>query len=266
MIKENCLICGQDVKKLFNSRILNKYDVDYFYCDGCGFLHTEEPFWLHEAYSHAIADADTGLIARNIDLSKKSSSLLYHLFGSNGSYLDISGGYGVFTRLMRDIGFDYYWRDPYCENIFAKCFGVESNVQEYKAITAFEVLEHVNDPLAYIGHSLKEAKSRNIIFTTEVYTGDKPPKPGDWWYYSFPTGQHISFYARRTLEKIAENLNLYFYHHNNMFFLTEINLSSYLFKLITSRFSTILSKYVCKRMESKTFSDHEYIINKVNAE
>jgi hypothetical protein len=38
----------------------------------------------------------------------------------NGTFVDIGGGYGLLTRLMRDRGFDFYWKDPHCENIFAK--------------------------------------------------------------------------------------------------------------------------------------------------
>ncbi len=37
-------------------------------------------------------------------------------------FLDYAGGYGVFTRLMRDIGFDFYWHDPYTQNLFANGF------------------------------------------------------------------------------------------------------------------------------------------------
>lgn len=41
-----CKICGNETKKVFSSKILNKYNIDYFYCDNCGFLQTEKDFSL----------------------------------------------------------------------------------------------------------------------------------------------------------------------------------------------------------------------------
>jgi len=51
--------------------ILNKYTIDYFHCPNCGFLQTQEPFWLDEAYKDPINISDTGYLSRNIYLSKK---------------------------------------------------------------------------------------------------------------------------------------------------------------------------------------------------
>ena len=94
---------------------------------------------VEEAYSNAIADADTGLVARNISISKRLACILFAFNDKQAKYLDIGGGYGLLTRLMRDIGFDFYWSDPYCENILAKGFE-SSNNNPISAITAFEVL------------------------------------------------------------------------------------------------------------------------------
>ena len=67
-VSMNCKICTQPVSFEFNVKLLNKYQVDFFYCKSCGFLQTEKPYWLDEAYSEAIAIADTGLVARNINI------------------------------------------------------------------------------------------------------------------------------------------------------------------------------------------------------
>jgi len=118
----NCKICGQDNKIFFNAKILNKYDVEYFHCDNCGFLQTEEPYWLEEAYNESINVSDTGYMQRNIILSKKLTILLSLLFDKNTKFLDYAGGYGVFVRLMRDIGFDFYWQDKFSKNLLARGF------------------------------------------------------------------------------------------------------------------------------------------------
>src|SRR5438128_9866447 len=104
-----CPICERARRVCFDATVLGKYNVSYLICDGCGLLQTEYPYWLNEAYTSAILDIDTGLLARNVALSKRLSPLLFFLSGRDGPYLDIAGGYGLITRLMRDIGFDFYW-------------------------------------------------------------------------------------------------------------------------------------------------------------
>ena len=101
-----CKICDTECRQQFFRTILNKYQIAYFYCGACGFLQTEEPYWLEEAYESAIANADTGLVQRNIYLSRMLSTLLFFEFDRQGKYLDFAGGYGMLTRLMRDAGFD----------------------------------------------------------------------------------------------------------------------------------------------------------------
>jgi len=46
-----CKICSNETYNIFSAKILNKNNIKYFYCDYCGFLQTEEPYWLKEAYS-----------------------------------------------------------------------------------------------------------------------------------------------------------------------------------------------------------------------
>lgn len=101
---EKCPVCENKRSVCFSATILGKYQVDYFYCDRCGLLQTETPYWLEESYQNAIADADTGLVSRNISISTILSRILFFLFDRQGKYLDIAGGYGMLTRLMRDIG------------------------------------------------------------------------------------------------------------------------------------------------------------------
>lgn len=67
----NCKVCGSEVQLFDTAIILNKYQIDYFECPHCGFIQTEEPYWLNEAYASAITSSDIGLIMRNLSLSKK---------------------------------------------------------------------------------------------------------------------------------------------------------------------------------------------------
>ena len=88
----------------------------------CGYVQTEDPFWLEESYYSSINDSDTGMMMRNLWHMNVTTTLIYFLFNTKGQFLDYGGGYGVFVRLMRDIGFDYYWQDKYTENLFAQGF------------------------------------------------------------------------------------------------------------------------------------------------
>lgn len=259
---QNCPICGTDRQHHFTQRILNKYNVDYFYCNHCGLLQTEQPHWLDEAYGNVIADADTGLVSRNMGISKKLSSVLFFFFGKDGKYLDIAGGYGMLTRLMRDIGFDFYWSDPYCDNVLSKGFELSTTNPPFSGITAFEVLEHIYNPLEFIRESLDRAKTSTMIFSTELFSGD-PPAPSEWYYYLPGTGQHISFYQVKTLQFIADNLSLQLYSHGSFHILTSHKIPAKMWKLLTGRLSMLTGMYVksiAMRSKSKTFPDHSKIL------
>jgi hypothetical protein len=49
-----CKICNKANDSIFTLKILNKYEIKYYHCSCCGFLQTEEPYWLDEAYSESI--------------------------------------------------------------------------------------------------------------------------------------------------------------------------------------------------------------------
>jgi hypothetical protein len=53
------------------------------------------------------------MMMRNLWHRNVTTTLIYFLFNTKGQFLDYGVGYGVFVRLMRDIGFDYYWQDKY---------------------------------------------------------------------------------------------------------------------------------------------------------
>jgi len=110
--------------------ILNKYDVAYYICPNCGFIQTENPYWLEESYSKAIATADTGIMSRNL---QNAPDLLFFMRFINGAnFLDFGGGHGILTRIMRDYGYNFYHYDKYAENLFAN--GFEGGLDERRQI------------------------------------------------------------------------------------------------------------------------------------
>lgn len=199
-----CPVCQRaDRELVFRQRLLGRHDVGYHLCPGCGLLQTDTPTWLDEAYSNAIADTDTGLLQRNLEHAKLLNWLLQAAFDANGRFIDIAGGYGVLTRLLRDRGFDAYRSDKYCENLFAQGHEPTDGMQA-EALFAFEVLEHVTDPVAFLDAEFTRYGCRSMVFSTLTFSG-AAPAPG-WWYYSLESGQHVSFYQPRTLEQVATRL------------------------------------------------------------
>jgi hypothetical protein len=246
-----CKICNQETKQIFQATILNKYEIKYFHCEYCGFLQTEEPYWLEEAYSESINVSDTGYMQRNIGLSRKLTILLSLFFDKNQKFLDYAAGYGVFVRMMRDIGFDFYWDDKYTTNLFARGFEYK-NTDKYEAVTTFESFEHFVAPIEEIESLLKISK--NIIFSTELLP-DTIPKPKNWWYYGLDHGQHISFYSPKTFEFIAKKYNLHYANLNGLHLLSEKKISKFQLKILNlSKFG--LHKIIQKQLKSRTWKDY----------
>ena len=249
----NCKICKSKMQKIFDAKIMNKYEIDYFYCQNCGFLQTEEPYWLDEAYKDPIPITDTGYMQRNIYLSKITTILLLIFFDYKKKFLDYAGGYGVFVRLMRDIGFDFYWSDKYTQNLFAMGFEYNDSIKnDIEAITCFEAFEHFVNPLDEIKKML--SISKNIIFTTELLP-QSIPKPEDWWYYGLEHGQHISFYSKKTFNFIANKYGLNYSNCGNLHILSQKKISNLKLKILKfTKFG--LHKFLQKQLKSKTWEDH----------
>ncbi len=186
-------------------------------------MQTSNPIWLKEAYANAITNLDIGLASRNIYLVEEVSKLIEKHFTDSKIMLDFAGGYGLFVRLMRDKGYNFYRQDDYCDNIFANYFDI-NNIKEKKfdVATAFEVFEHFPNPL--VGIERLFDFSNTIIFSTELT--DNAENLEDWWYISEETGQHIAFYSKKTLEFIAKKHSTNFYTNNyNLHLFTKKSIS-----------------------------------------
>lgn len=256
MVKMKCNICESLVEHLFNGKVLEKYTVEYFLCKHCGYIQTEIPFWQKKSYINPINENDTGIIGRNFDFTNRLAPLLWYGFNRSGTYLDWAGGYGLFVRMMRDIGFDFLWTDPYAENIFAQT----AKIGEFNSfeVTCFEVFEHLEHPLQQFEQLLK--LSDNIVISTELFDAKKVPQLDDWYYYAPVHGQHISFYSIGTLRFIAEKYNLNLITNNfNLHLFTRRKIKHRLLvKFFLSGHRLLLLpfiEYIKLRMQSRTLTD-----------
>ncbi len=252
---KKCKICGSPLSPFDKGLVLGKYNIQYYFCENCGFIQTETPFWLTEAYSSAITDTDIGLVDRNITYSNYTEKFIRVLLDPGSKYVDYGGGYGLFVRLMRDKGLDFYRFDPITENIFAKYFEAEEK-NKYELLTAWEVFEHLINPLADI--EIMRKFSDNILFST-LLLDEIPPRIDSWWYYGIEHGQHISFYSKKTIEYIAEIFSLKIVFSNkNIHFLSSNSFSSFQLELLQNGFSEKYFKYF-KKKNQNSLLETDYI-------
>ncbi len=248
-----CKICNSSTTVAFKNKILNKYNINYYKCTDCGFMFTEEPYWLNEAYASSINLSDTGIMSRNIFNAKLTTNLLYYIFDKNFKCVDYAGGYGIFTRLMRDCGFDFYWSDKYSQNLVARGFEFNHELEKIDLVTLFEVLEHLENPKEDLKKIIEI--SDTLIFSTELIQEDVPNK--DWWYYAFEHGQHISFYSEKTFNILANQLNVNYYKLNNNYHIfSKRKVNKYILKLLIGRFNYFFYRYALSKMQSLSWNDH----------
>lgn len=197
---DTCRVCASAAPHVFTQPLLDR-PVDYFECARCGYLQTQTPDWLEAAYASAINDVDTGIMLRNQSNVGRVLVTLAACGRLRGRVVDHAGGYGILVRLLRDAGVDARWRDKYCENLVAR--GFEADDGPYDLLTAFEVFEHLTDPLAELAAMLQQAPV--VLLSTElIATAQTPPR--DWWYLGRGHGQHIGFCRATTLRWMAAKL------------------------------------------------------------
>lgn len=246
-----CRCCGSSNTFYLRDGDLIGLIVSYFECEDCGYVQTQQPYWLDKAYSAVINASDTGVMRRNYVNTRNVVVTLMMLGLTKGRVVDFAGGYGFLVRLLRDIGVDALWFDPHSENLAARGFAYDEGKADL--VTAFEAFEHFVDPGAELDRMLKV--SRNILFSTEIIA-DPAPSQKEWWYYGGEHGQHIGFFRFRTLKLLAESRGVHLISNGaNYHLITEkpINRFSWLLFL---KFSKYIAPVQAKFLKSKTWSDH----------
>ena len=250
-----CRVCIASIQASFAAATLLNRRVMYFECLNCGYLQTEEPSWLKEAYSSSINVSDTGILARNLENLNLVLATLALVRQPHPKVVDYAGGFGILVRLLRDKGVDAFWADPYSENLVARGFEFTSDKQA-SLVTAFEAFEHFVYPTREVENLLQI--SPNILLTTTL-APIPAPKPNDWWYYGLDHGQHIGFYRVTTLRYLADKfgMNLLTDGVSTHFFSTKKFSGPQWHAL--RRLCRLFPSVFSRRLVSKTWSDHLHI-------
>jgi hypothetical protein len=147
------------------------------------------------------------LVARNLAHARLLPPILDLVYPRDARFVDVGGGYGLLTRLLRDQGFDTYTSDPFCQPVLAPGFTAPPGTKAH-ALFAFEVLEHVHDPVPFIEKAFRDHGCRSLIFSTQLF--QLPVPPPSWDYYAFDHGQHVTLYTRAALERLAQKFDCHY--------------------------------------------------------
>ena len=258
-----CPLTGQAMRQIFTHRVLGRYEVDYYFCQESGIIQTEEPYWLEEAYRSVISELDTWIARRNATNAMRMEAVLSLLFPSEAVFVDVACGYGILTRMLRDIGFNFFGHDKYCANILAKPF--EPANTKAAAICAFEVLEHLTNPLQFLAEQMKLFQTDTVIASTTLFEENIPGF--DWPYYSFESGQHVTFYQPRSLHLIARLLGCqYFRLPGDYHLITQRRIEPWKLFILRTRhvrkIHSLLTRFR-RRRQSLTVSDYEMLRQRI---
>jgi 2-polyprenyl-3-methyl-5-hydroxy-6-metoxy-1,4-benzoquinol methylase len=195
-----CRLCGAESKYYGRQTVIGKYRVAYYECTACGSLETENPYWLDEAYRVEGLGLDVGACQRCLDLSLEVAAGLSVLgIGAEAACLDYGAGLGLFSRLMRDRGWNFFAYDKFIAPFFMDRFRGTLAEKKWTVLTAFEVFEHLVSPAEEIAGLLR-ADPDLFFFTTQTWRGQGL----DWWYIVPQGGQHVFFYSEKALHALAE--------------------------------------------------------------
>jgi len=196
-----CRLCEGETALAFTHRILGKYPSGYWQCTVCGSLETDAPFWLEESYADVHSATDTGMAARTVQMTQAVSLLLRMAgVGSKTLCLDWGGGNGLFCRMMRDQGYNFFNDDKYAKPFYCAGFTADRiGIAKCDVVTSFEVFEHLSNPKAELANILR-FEPKLWIFSTQLYAG----QGADWNYLGPSLGRHVFFYSAEALHAFAE--------------------------------------------------------------
>ena len=224
-----CPVCTGDARILgevnFNKSCEGRDDIPlpksnamirYYVCSGCGFCFAPEfRKWSDRKFKARIYNDDYVLVDPEYVATRPEGTAKFigDVFGpvrERITHLDYGGGNGLMSQRLRAGG----WQSSSYDH-FANGPGQLAQLSTYDLVTAFEVFEHVVDPLQLMASLSKLTHAQSlIVFSTLLSEGHIACDKGlDWWYLA-PRNGHISLFSEKSLTHL---LGAYGYrvHHVN---------------------------------------------------
>lgn len=200
-----CKICGSLTHAFEHPRT----HVLFHECPNCEFIFKDENQYISETEEIKIYHQHENSLD-NIGYVNYLQNFIDQAvmpYKSKGTSLDFgSGPEPVLSILLKNMGYEVDIYDYY----FAQDKVYEQKT--YDLITSTEVVEHLRDPLPIFNMLSSHLKPQGILsIMTLFYPKDKETF-FDWFYIRDKS--HVSFYSPKTMQEIANKINLELLDHN----------------------------------------------------
>jgi 2-polyprenyl-3-methyl-5-hydroxy-6-metoxy-1,4-benzoquinol methylase len=220
MTEIKCKVCTADTTLLF---VVNTYQL--YKCQSCGFIfvypdpdnltiehHYAVNYYANEARYHQINNGEFRLWNHRI---QKVEKLLPSEIKDSKNILDIGCATGIFLKAAQNSGWDIYGieHSEYAarqakdrlgtgENIYYGNFQGFQSEKTFLAVSAWDVIEHVINPLFFLEkvHSLLQDNGIFVFSTVNTSSLNHQLFGQNWRYYSPP--EHLSYFNLRNLTRM----------------------------------------------------------------
>lgn len=211
---EPCPLCGEGTSYRFR-----KQEADYRRCNACGFQFARGA--TNPNLDSTLASLETAYL-RYLEPDPSDAINFEECwrwmtsFGANAGarVLDVGAGSGKFVRFLRLRGVDAHGVEPSAELFRRFLAGDECFTQgdagsrrpgsdgAYDVVTAFDVLEHVADPAAFLRDVSAALKAGGLLFITTPDASSAAARVlGRWWH--FYNRYHLSYFSTAVLQRAA---------------------------------------------------------------
>ncbi|MBF0184511.1 MAG: hypothetical protein HQM06_09000 [Magnetococcales bacterium] len=200
-----CKVCGSKAEYWFHALLRDRHRVAYYWCTQCEYLGTEASYWL-SGEEEAAGEPLVTATARRQWARRRAfvSLLLLNLYDAQATCFDCSADGGRFARSMREAGFQFRHQNPQAVARAAEKRG-KGGGELFELVTAFDVWQQFAEPGKVLDRLL--ARCDGVLFNVPLLP-DPLPKPEEWEGYDLAGGRQVSFYAPRTLRRLAERRQL----------------------------------------------------------
>lgn len=198
---DTCLICGQTTEEFYD-RI---FDVTFHKCKHCEFIARNREATLNVDKEKQIYDLHNNSYENEgyVNMFRDFINTGIVPYIKEGRHaLDFgSGPEPVFAQVLER---EYDFHVDYYDKFYAPEPCYEGN--RYDLITSTEVVEHLDDPIAYFQLFAEHLEDGGLLAIMTLFHHKDDAHFLDWHYRRDRT--HISFYTPRTLEVIGERVGL----------------------------------------------------------